>query len=91
VKASSVRRLCGGCLAALTLSSLAGCAARGKETPDATMLTDKDSTPRSQGVIRLQERSIFPVDEKRRPIAMVDDGEDRHLGTRQADSKPKAD
>jgi hypothetical protein len=90
---NNVKRLCGGLLAALILGSVSvGCGTGSKTRPDATMLTDKDSRPAQAGVIPLKEGPAFPVDAKRRPIAMIDDGEDGRLGDRpgtlQAEGKP---
>jgi len=48
-----------------------------KETGTA-ILQDGEATPASHSLIRLQERQMFPVDDKKRQYAMNEDSKDKH-------------
>ena len=72
---------------ALATSLLSACTNEEKKDaspPDNSILSDKEAVPEPSGLIRLQERPAFPVDEKGRPFAMTDDRMDRNL----VDGKP---
>ena len=44
---------------------------------DSAMLLDKEATPAAGGLVRLQEGPAFPVDDKERPFAVINDGDHR--------------
>lgn len=41
------------------------------------MLQDESPTPALHALIRLQERPVFQMDDKKRPFAMVSDSDDK--------------
>jgi hypothetical protein len=48
-----------------------------KGTADSAMLLDESATPAPHALIRLQERPVFQVDERKRPFAAIEDLADR--------------
>ncbi len=44
---------------------------------DTAMLLDKSATPAPHALIRLQERPVFQIDDRKRPFAMIDDRSDK--------------
>jgi len=69
------------CLAAALMTlSLSACSNAGgqRAAGSATaMQLDEGAIPAPHALIRLQERPAFPVDENKRPFAMIDDRSDK--------------
>jgi hypothetical protein len=62
-------------IAWMTVALLSACMHQEtKGTADPAMLSDKEPIQTPGGLMRLQERPAFPVDDKKRPFAMIDDG-----------------
>jgi hypothetical protein len=73
--ASRARRLL---FTALLASFLSGCVqVEGNAKRAGEIQSDKESLRGSYGLIHLRESPAFPVDEKKRPFAMIDDRTDR--------------
>ena len=62
---------------ALTLSACNGEVEDKSDNPRTAMLMDETATPAPHRLIRLQERPVFPVDENKLPIAMLEDSGDK--------------
>jgi hypothetical protein len=73
-------RLC-ACLATvlmtLLLSACFQASYKNSRTTDTAMLMDKSAIPAPHALIRLQERPVFQIDDKKRPFAMIDDRRDK--------------
>ena len=64
--------------AALIASVPAACTREeGKAKPTAEIQSDTEGLRASNGLIRLQESPVFPVDETKKPFAMIDDRADK--------------
>lgn len=73
-------RICVCLVTALIALLLSGCSQAGnknEETAGTAMLLDKSAAPAPHALIRLQERPVFQVDDRKRPLAMIDDRIDK--------------
>ena len=68
---------------ALVTLLLSGCLTA--KTADITLLMDEDAIPARHALLRLQERPVFPLDDRGRSFAMIDDSYDKR---RAASDKP---
>lgn len=50
---------------------------KNKTPAESAMLLDESPTPALHALIRLQERPVFQMDDKKRPFAMVSDSDDK--------------
>lgn len=74
--------------AALITLLLSACSDDGNKktvgTADTSMLLDGEATPAPHTLIRLQERQMFPVDDRKREYAIIEDRDDKQ----QTSNKP---
>ena len=72
----------------LIASLLSACFDEGGKTGKgaAEILLDKDAAPASHALVRLQEQPAFPVDEGKKPFAVIGDRDERAP----ASDKPKS-
>jgi hypothetical protein len=64
-------------LMTLLLSACFKASYKNSETADTAMLMDKSANPAPHALIRMQERPVFQIDDKKRPFAMIDDRIDK--------------
>ena len=62
---------------ALIALLLSACFDTGNKKPTRTMLQDKEAIQAPYALIRLKERPVFPVDDRKRSFAMIDDRNDK--------------